>query len=139
MREIKFRAWDPLNKRWIRIWSLKLNIDGSILAVTDIVDLEMYGTHQVKVLEYTGLKDKNGKDIYEGDVLENGQYTHEPVVVIWDSGTCSYDLQTGDGSEQEHLLDTSGEADLGYVFWEIIGNIYENPELLKEGVDVEEK
>ena len=132
MREIKFRAWDKAYKHMINdfnpICHGEMNIfDFSFLA---------RWREGIIPMQYTGLKDKKGKEIYEGDILETGQYTYGPVVVIWDVGTCSYDLQTKDGSEQEHLFDTSGKSDLGYVFWEVIGNIYENPELLGRGDDV---
>jgi uncharacterized phage protein (TIGR01671 family) len=119
MREIKFRAWDRKNKKFI-----KNNIDydkceyyGNIFvcfkcALSDC--LEDY-----ILMQYTGLKDKNGKEIYEGDILElkNAKISFIPRVIFvmaWD------DTRTG-----WTLYSPKDE-------FEVIGNIYENPELLKE-------
>jgi len=107
LREIKFRAWDKKSKGW-RYW---------VLGRDCMCDLEIYDflTHYG---QYTGLKDKNGKEIFDGDIVDiNGCKNR---VVEWDEDWCGFYL--------------SRELNpVGYFLseeYEIIGNIYENPELL---------
>ena len=119
-REIKFRAWDkdqqlmsiPLTLRHIARW-----VDDSIKY------FEGYGVKYEGLiwLQYTGLKDKNGKEIYEGDLLywedfADDEYWAKYKVIIPD---IFYTM--------EHLSDMNTEEDT-----KIIGNIYEHPELIKQ-------
>lgn len=100
MREIKFRAWDAINK-----------FMGKTFTIFDNGELP---SHPI-VMQYTGLKDKNGKEIYAGDIL-NGRILGTPFQVQWYASQ----FRSGFG------LPTS------YKELEIIGNIYENPELVEE-------
>ena len=122
MREIKVRAWDTKRKEWVKDFSISKN--GSILCSGDSGNLLYEGVHKTKLelVEFTGLKDKNSKDIYEGDIARErksiGQIKHEceRFFIDWFSSPESYN-------------DT--------LRWhnnnlEIIGNIYENPKLLRE-------
>ena len=91
----------------------------------------------VKDLQYTGLRDKNGKEIFEGDVIAG--VFEDPVVVKFGEHTYSSDGddETGYGCFSQTVVgwymgdeDNPQSAD-GFGLYEIIGNIYENPELLK--------
>ena len=107
MREIKFRAWSKKYK-WLMPMSDWLS-DGKSFLDEDLI-----------VMQYTGLKDKNGKEIYEGDILryaENGE-------IAWDNQ--GYFGVTNFGIGNCHPLHLTSQEDR-----EIIGNIYDNPELLK--------
>lgn len=71
--------------------------------------------------QYTGLKDKNGKEIYEGDIIKSGTKLHK---VIYDESRCGFNLD--DYSDDGETVQTIHNK------LEIVGNIYENPELLKD-------
>lgn len=82
------------------------------------------------VMQCTGLKDKNGKLIYEGDVLDViGFVLHE---VVWNQESCGFELQVISGKRNldDWLDDTTGENRNHRI--EIKGNIYQNPELLED-------
>jgi uncharacterized phage protein (TIGR01671 family) len=112
MREIKFRAWSK-------------NIDEHFMAVQGEPDLETlqsfmfhYGDEQ-KLMQFTGLKDKKGNDIYEGDIV-TFDFHSKKYEVIWYDG--AYYLRNGN---QNTRLSTTSLS--GYY---VIGNILENPEML---------
>lgn len=109
MRELKFRAWDG-SKMYVPDF-----IDQDGFATTwppensRISNFDTWETH--KVMQYTGLHDKSGKEIYEGDIVDLGT----GAVVEWDGPTGAW---------------TAGDWLLSKKIIEVIGNIYENPELL---------
>ena len=109
MREIKFRAW----------W----NDTG--LPVEDFNDeyiIDACNDEVFTVEQFTGLHDKNGKEIYEGDILENPDY-EETFIVEYHEGMAGY-VGWGDDKIAGCYLITDDEI-------EVIGNIHENPELLE--------
>lgn len=116
-REIKFRAWDTQRG----IWS---NITKAVSLVGDPVyidaDDHLHKVAGVVLMQYTGLKDMHGKEIYEGDIVKNpGLKAMRRKVVRWVVRTdyIGWNLR------------------LGFTeYTEIIGNIHESPELLKEAV-----
>lgn len=113
-REIKFRSWDPLKKEMMQAGSLN-DWFGAISKLR--INPIKANPHEI-FMQFTSLKDKNGVEIYEGDIL---RYDGEERIVVYEAP--SFELQ---------LKETRAFAwDNWAEFGEIIGNIYQNPELLK--------
>ena len=128
MREIKFRAWDKLNKKMIVDEdNLLINLSGDVVKVWDDGEWAntINGLNYI-LMQYTGLKDKNGKEIWEGDVVEFYYLgTHRDVV--------RYIVDGFKVNTTGHTDDVKTELCLGFPFreMEIIGNVWENPNLIK--------
>ena len=123
-REIKFRAWDKYNERWLNISSIAIGFRGMVHGVWDLGG-ELYGLHQVDLISYTGLKDKNGTEIYEGDILVADYGMSKTIgCVEWMDDMGTYAIHTAGGG-YSFSLQHSRRSD------EVIGNIYENGDLLK--------
>ena len=137
MREIKFRAYDmdeKVMRKWEEIDFTKEIGEDYYMVGYKASEVCVRYDHEQILMQYTGLKDKNGKEIYEGDLL-NMHYRNESVekgkVVSVKMGM-TYD---SDGWEHERTYGwVAGNNSLADVapYAEVLGNIYENPELLGE-------
>lgn len=90
--------------------------------------------NHVEVMQYTGFKDKNGKEIYEGDILREYLDTDEGVIktdcqVFWNKKYGSWSLDQSYNNDMK--FSTALYEELKDYNHEISGNIYQNPELLK--------
>lgn len=133
MREIKFRAWDKTHKRFIDKHSFAINFN-------PVDDKQFHGTiiklgyHEdlYELMQYTGLKDKNGKEIFEGDIVE-AEITKEKKAItkVWYFAPTWMlaDYTTGKLCGSYEMSDFGRGENLEDI--EIIGNIYENPELVE--------
>lgn len=133
MREIKFRAWDNHTKQWIgdaKYDVIGLDFYGNLIKChTDSCEspLSYYDNPNIELMQYTGLKDKNGKEIYEGDILTSSDWSCGCEVIYKGGG---FTLKQGESTSNlyANFLDAYGY----YIDdIEIVGNIYENPELLE--------
>lgn len=118
-RIIKFRYWDELHKEMMDWSDLKRQ-----------KFIEFLENAEPPIMQFTGLLDKNGKEIFEGDIVKfrdiDNSLPEEILPVIWDEKACGFvcrDSQHSKGIDMASSYDT--------ISGEIIGNVYENPELLK--------
>lgn len=124
-REIKFRAWDKTKKRMEFVGAIDWTPNNEKIISCNTKTTKHYSYQEDfngekdnwEIMQYTGLKDKNGKEIYEGDILYNNRY--KPGEVNYHKGAfyvghyfCELDKFAGENKE-------------------IIGNVWENSELLK--------
>ncbi len=120
-RIIKFRFWDG-KKMYDWSWAKEYQIEHVFTP-----DMEVWG-----VLQFTGLLDKNGKEIYEGDIIRTGKSGYLRVVE-WntDRFNARWIIETQEAIHKENGLGMP----LNIELYEVIGNIYENPELLNDNKD----
>jgi len=148
-RDIKFRAWHKHFKKFlVDVVSIDFARGQVVLEVETADGLPpRYGIDGVILMQYTGLKDKNGKEIYEGDIvrcgasnfevkfglhvieIESAQYYGETSDYFRAYG---YYITRGPGHGEVSLEEQASNTELenGRDFCQVIGNIYENPELL---------
>ncbi len=118
MREIKFRAYHPARKQWAE--DVSVHSDGSFRAEYEETEKLDYETDlkESKIMQFTGLLDKKGKDIYESDIIKPFGDGTNLTRVYWDYAA----WQVYGGGLLYSIVD----------HLEVVGNIYETPELLKE-------
>lgn len=119
MREIKFRAWDKVNKVMITSKHYSIMFNGEVHPSSN--KHQEWEIDQFIPLQYIGLKDKKGKEICEGDIVRTPLYGQRDCEVVFMKCGFYLLLDTGIGT---NLYEPSS------VSMEIIGNIYETPELI---------
>ena len=134
IENIKFRAWDKVSKQMFKI------------RLVDLYDMTVYSaksgdficSYQRKTkysknenfkdverlvfMQYTGILDKHGKEIYEKDLVKNTE-TNKVYKVVWNGSSAAFELE-----DEENQYKSLFFANEGFGRYEIIGNVYENPE-----------
>ncbi len=134
MREIKFRVWDKRNKRFIEggeiIFRLYIGDENYEVVINELgYDNGENRQSDFIITQYTGLKDKNGVKIFEGDIVEI-EYTNgakEISYVEFEQEFCRFALKVNSYDYEELTPETD--------CLEVIGNIYEHPHLLEQTND----
>ena len=126
-REIKFRVWDTRSKQ-MSVQTIGPSDWGDYLIDFKDGSTDVAADYAVW-LQYTGLKDKNGVEIYDGDIIEK-VVGKERFAVCWNDAGAYFDLATPDDEDMtpDRILSHEIYAGIGDVL--VIGNIYENPHLL---------
>jgi len=137
MRTIKFRAWDDGKKEWLLGYEYPnlggFSMDGECVLMgewANVCTSFMFENNNrkrsdLKLMQFTGLKDKNGKEIYEDDILKiKGFKESWKTKVRFENGGFCIDVE-----EQDYNITLLGFLDDEAIV-EVIGNIYQNPELL---------
>ena len=134
-RDIKFRLWSKIGKKFIKTddpdLNFVINSDGYLYSIENFYG-EIYVSLQldIVVLQFTGLQDINGKDIYEGDILKynfpyDERLKHVSPVKFLET-EASFGIKDIYGNEIPLYRITANN------YFEVVGNIYENPELLED-------
>ena len=125
MREIKFRAWHKEEKIIGEVLGIDILHKEIFFSNEDVDCYEHTDFKDIELMQYTGLKDMREKEIYEGDILSGGN-NEEHYKVIFENGSFMAEFE-GDFDEYSFdLIDVVAQG------CEVVGNIYENPELLGE-------
>ena len=157
MREIKFRAWLKEEKKMVNVETLFIGINRLCFGNSKTEDLFFRDFEEVELMQYTGLKDKNGKEIYEGDILlssnENGIFLQligfgnddrEYSGILNGFKIIDGRLLENDDYEIDECKEFTQELIKAHNIpilqpentiidgWWVIGNIYENKNLLEE-------
>ena len=136
MREIKFRAWDPVYKKWLKEDEYIISSDGGVIDVfvhTNGIDVEILDVNEHAILEQnTGLKDKNDFEIYENDIVRVQSHLYKDHIgaIIWLQGTSSFCIS--DNTNKFNIPRPLAIQMDGFLSYEVIGNIHENADLLEE-------
>ncbi|MDU7553152.1 MAG: YopX family protein [Streptococcus parasanguinis] len=125
---IRFRAWHNTWEEMCEVKRIRFDDEGNITTV--LVKGEAFGSNahleEIELMQSTGLKDKNGKEIFEKDILD---YNGRKVIVKWHGSFACFIYEFVD-----ELKSRTAEWQplyLSYYKFEIVGNSLENPELLE--------
>ena len=134
MKEIKYRAWDVENKIMLPVGRIDFGLDGHGFRIFCNDGTNFWWIKDKKdfeIMQYTGLKDKKNKEIYEGDIVA---FKRNKKNIKWVE-KCK--VENSDGLLEPFYINCFGDYDTQwdylqeYGWHEIIGNIYETPELIK--------
>ena len=141
MREIKFRVWDIDERKWLNdnCFYLFMGIDGILMRRKRKTHPACGCMSSVKIMQYTGLKDKNVAEVYESDLIKIGDRLFEVMFDSYSDTENIYNLNhlgwfviavvedlDEDGERNEYTLIEALKEGV------VVGNIHDNPELLEQ-------
>ena len=130
MRQIKFRVWDKAEKKWLfgyeypNLGGFSLFGEVTLMGELSTISLDKMAKDEYAVMQHTGLKDKNGKEIYEGDILK---------LIYYGGGTDHLEVRYNENNARFLLFNKDDPDGWGWDYRgdvEVIGNIHENSDLL---------
>lgn len=135
MREILFRGKRKDSCGWIKGYYIFRKIWESDVHIIRIVDngFDSYIEFEVipeTVGQYTGLTDKNGKEIFEGDILRRAYHPEDDVAVLWHDGRFCF--KKVKKINKDYPFESECCIQNAVKWLKVIGNVHDNPELLKE-------
>lgn len=138
-RQLKFRAWDDKNKKWLFGYEYPnlggFNLTGEVVLLGEISTPSLQDWNHINIDQFTGLEDKNGKEIYEGDILQGDNSVIYSV--FYDEGSFMAEVEALflNGSKEDALNKFPFPyplRDMQLSSISIIGNVHENLNLLKQ-------
>lgn len=119
MLELKFKAWDKVKMKMFRPLAITFDTQSLAPFAVSVPGRSWEPIHKYELLQFTGLSDKNGVEVYQGDLFKIDSIFYR---VIWDNESTSFKLQS---------VVNSSTRDLSVVLCELLqGNIYQDSELL---------
>lgn len=126
-RELKFRVWSKLLKEFA------IDTEDGYFGQTEDFgngEFTIFSGEDEIIQQFTGLKDKNGKEIYEGDIVRWPKMDDIDAIVVWDHKNLSFSFEWPVKDKRKNSYREPMTNDKPKYF--VIGNIFENPELLKK-------
>ena len=130
-RVLKFRAWDGKKMCFPSVYEFGINGINGLPSIAFQLPDGGYCT-SANIMQFTGLLDRHGTEIYEGNILKlDGGAKPEKIIVEWEQPAARWSCRVPWLSEKENnLVPLEAYVDMKFCQVEILGNIYEHPELL---------
>lgn len=132
----KFRAWDKVNKKLKQVYSINFDKNGEIESIKEeyTEPNEIYAMFDIgyfELMQSTGLQDKNGVEIYEGDIVEF-KYPYDKRIktkgiIVWNDDKACFGISMKETTEKYELYRITAEN-----YLTVIGNVHQNSELVED-------